>query len=96
MHPNKGADTHDYTDKGINEYISNVKCISLTEEHITGLEQKRFISKQHIMWYKKSYKKKLKCMKQLISQDMLKKINECSADKSDNMSLTVHLQALFR
>jgi hypothetical protein len=32
------------------EHISIDKCISLTEELVKELEQKRFISEQHIIW----------------------------------------------
>jgi hypothetical protein len=46
MHPNKGVDTDDETDEGINEekHILIDKCISFTTELIQGLKQKSFIS----------------------------------------------------
>jgi hypothetical protein len=89
MHPNEIEDADDEIDEGTNEeHISIDKCVSLTEKLVKGLEQKSFISEQHVMWVYKIQEvlqtNKLKCMKQLTLQDMFKKVEYCSADKNDN------------
>jgi hypothetical protein len=51
LHPDKGVDIDDETEEGTNEEHTSIdKCIGLTEGLTKGLEQKSFISEQHIVW----------------------------------------------